>query len=211
MLVITSTLSAQISVQRILCDYQEDPIGIDNKNPSLSWELHSSMRNVKQVAYRILIADDSFLLQKNNGNIWDTKKVFSSQSIQIQFYGKNLQAVKTYYWKVMVWDNYGNMSTWSNPSKWQMGLLSPADWKGAQWIGYNKLPDSLRLVPAIDNPDDKRWSEGQDTLPLLRKEFALNKKIKKATVFITGLGQFELSLNGKKVGDHFLDPVEDTA
>ena len=200
------SVRAQISVNRILCDYQSDPIGMDNIRPSLSWELQSSQRNVQQVAYRILIADDSLLLQNNEGNIWDTKKVVSGQSIQVSFAGQKLLPEKNYYWKVMVWDNHGNTSPWSWTAKWQMGLLSQGDWKGAQWIGYNKMPDSLRLVPAIDNPADKRWTEGEDTLPLLRKEFTINKKIKKATAFITGLGQFEMSLNGKKVGDHFLDP-----
>lgn len=206
LMLITLHISAQISVNKTYCDYRQNPIGIDNKKPFFSWEIHSSLRNVKQIAYRVLVADDSLLLQKNYGNIWDTKKVLSGQSIQIIFSGKKLKSAKTYYWKVMVWNNYGKLSPWSNDAKWQMGLLSNTDWKGAQWIGYNKLPDSLYLVPAIDNPDDKRWTEGQDTLPLLRKEFALNKKIKKATAFISGLGQFELSINGKKVGDDFLDP-----
>ncbi|WP_235905988.1 family 78 glycoside hydrolase catalytic domain [Ginsengibacter hankyongi] len=193
-------------MERLLCDYQENPIGIDNKRPSLSWQLQSSQRFVQQTAYRILIADDSSLLQKNEGNIWDTKKLLSRQSLYIRFAGQKLLPVKNYYWKVMVWDNRGNVSSWSHMAKWQMGLLSTGDWKDAKWIGYNKLPDSLRLVPAIDNAGDKRWTEGADTLPLLRKEFTINKQIKKATVFITGLGQFEMCLNGKKVGDHFLDP-----
>jgi alpha-L-rhamnosidase len=197
---------AQISVERILCDYQANPIGIDNTRPSLSWQLQSSQRNVQQTAYRIVIADDFSLLQKNIGNIWDTKKVLSRQSLHIGFAGQKLVAVKNYYWKVMVWDNHGNVSPWSHTAKWQMGLISPGEWKGAQWIGYNKLPDSLRLVPAIDNPGDKRWTEGADTLPLLRKEFTITKQIRNATAFITGIGQFEMSLNGKKVGDHFLDP-----
>ena len=185
---------AQISVEKILCDYQENPIGINNTRPALSWELQSSQRNVRQVAYRILIADDSLLLQNNKGNIWDTKKVLSGQSIQVSFAGQKLMPVKNYYWKVIVWDNHGNTSSWSQTAKWQTGLLSESDWKGAQWIGYNKLPDSLRLVPAIDNPADKKWTEGEDTLPLLRKEFTIDKKIKKATAFVTGLGQFEMSL-----------------
>ena len=196
----------QISVQRILCDYRENPIGIDNKTPALSWQLQSAQRNTRQVAYRILMADDSLLLEKNTGNIWDTKKVVSPQSIQVLFLGKKLASVQTYYWKVMVWDNHGNASAWSAAATWQMGLLSAGDWKGAQWIGYNQIPDSSRLVPAIDNPGDKRWTQGQDTLPMLRKEFTINKKVKKATAFITGLGQFEMSLNGCKTGDHFLDP-----
>ncbi|CAN5652631.1 glycoside hydrolase family 78 protein [soil metagenome] len=199
-------VSGQISVLKTFCDYQENPIGIDSKQPLLSWQLQSSLRNVKQLAYRVQVSDDSLLLEKNIGNIWDTKKVISNKSIQVLFSGKKLSSAKTYYWKVMVWNNKGTMPSWSSISSWQMGLLNKADWKGAQWIAFNKIPDSLVIVPAINNPDDPRWNGGEDTLPLLRKEFTIAKRIIKATAFITGLGQFEFSINGIKTGDHFLDP-----
>jgi len=197
---------AQVGVSALKCEYKQYPVGLENPRPRLGWILSSKQRDCLQTAYRVLVADDSLLLQKNIGNIWDSKKVLSDESIQVGFAGKKLLAVKTYYWKVMVWDNHSGVSTWSKPAKWQMGLLNTADWKGAQWIGYNEMPDSLRIVPAIDNPGDSRWNKGNDILPLVRKEFKINKRVKKATVFITGLGQFELSLNGKKIGDHFLDP-----
>jgi alpha-L-rhamnosidase len=200
------TVSAQVSISETLCNYQKTPIGIDSKETSLSWQLHSSRLGVKQTAYRLLVANDSTLLQGDNGNVWDTKKVSSAQSIQVLYSGKKLASAKTYFWKVKVWDNFGNTSAWSKISHLQMGLLNKTDWHGAKWIAYNELPDSLQIVPAIDNPGDPRWSTGNDTLPLLRKEITIVKKIRKATAFITGLGQFEFSINGKKVSDHFLDP-----
>ncbi|WP_183557856.1 alpha-L-rhamnosidase [Mucilaginibacter sp. SP1R1] len=199
-------VSAQVSVSSLRCEYRNAPIGITASNPQLSWILSSNVRNVKQSAYRILVADDPSLLQKGEGNIWDTKKKTGGQSIQVIFSGKKLIPAKVYYWKLMVWDNYGKASAWSKVSKWQMGLLSAADWKGAKWIGYEQMPDSLRIVPATDNPGDSRWTKGKDILPLMRKQFSVSRQIKKATIFITGLGQFDLSINGKKVGDHFLDP-----
>lgn len=199
-------ISAQVAVSALRCEYRDAPMGINTPNPQLSWLLSSKAQNVKQTAYRILVADDPLLLQKNEGNIWDTRKTASDQSIQVIFSGKKLTAAKVYYWKLMVWDNHGKPSAWSKPSEWQMGLLTAGDWKGAKWIAYEKIPDSLRIVPAIANPDDSRWNKGKDILPLMRKEFSVNKEIKKATIFITGLGQFDLSINGKKVGDHFLDP-----
>ncbi|MEO7768717.1 MAG: family 78 glycoside hydrolase catalytic domain, partial [Ferruginibacter sp.] len=199
-------VSGQISVVKTFCDYQENPIGIDSRQPLLSWQLHSSIRNIKQVAYQVQVSNDSILLEKSIGNVWDTKKVLSDKSIQVLFAGKKLTSTKTYYWKVKVWNNKGKMSSWSSISSWQMGLLDKADWKDAQWIAFNKIHDSLRIVPAVNNPDDPHWNDGDDTLPLLRKDFTVAKKIRKATAFITGLGQFDFSLNGKKVGDHFLDP-----
>ena len=197
---------AQVSISNLKCENNAAPIGLQTPVPRFSWFLNALQRNCVQTAYRILVADDPALLHQNVGNIWDSKKTLSDNSIQVAFAGKPLKPVKTYYWKVMVWDNNGMTSDWSNTASWQMGLVQPSDWLGAKWIGYQHLPDSLRLVPAIDNPDDKRWNQGTDVLPIMRKAFSLNKPVKKATIFISGLGQFDLSLNGKKVGDHFLDP-----
>ncbi len=202
----TAQLKAQITIQQVLCDYHINPLAVENSTPALSWKLISSKRNTTQTAYQILVADDSLLLQRNFGNLWNSKKVISDRSLQVIYSGKKLQSAQTYYWKVRAWDNHGKISPWSEIGKWQIGLLSKADWKGANWIAYNKMPDSLRIVPALENSADARWKKGTDILPLLRKKFEVEKRIKKATVFITGMGQFDLSINGKKVGDHFLDP-----
>jgi alpha-L-rhamnosidase len=87
-----------------------------------------------------------------------------------------------------------------------MGLLRKEDWQQASWIGYEELPDSQRIVPAAHGNGEKAWGKRPDVLPLLRKEFPIQKRVKSATMFISGLGQFELFVNGKKAGDHFLDP-----
>ncbi len=199
-------VQAQVTVSELKCDYQIDPIGIQSEKPQLSWLLQSAQRNVKQTAYRVIVSDNAAMLQSNTGNVWDSKKITSNESIQVIFSGKKLVSTKTYYWKVMVWDNQQQASAWSKPAKWQMGLLEETDWKGAKWIAYEKLPNAERIIPAIDNPGDKRWKEGTDILPLMRKSFTINKAIKTASAFITGLGQFDMSLNGTKVGDHFMDP-----
>jgi hypothetical protein len=203
----TFNASAQkTTVVNLLCENQSNPMGIDCQNPRFSWQLLSKERNVLQTAYRIIVADDPNLLQQNKGNIWDSKKVLSDSSIQVTYQGKELISTKTYYWKLMVWDNKGGVSGWGKPSLWQMGLLTVADWKGAVWIGYDKLPDSLHIMPFMTDLGNKKWQHVNDVLPIVRKEFSVKKSIKKATAYISGLGQFEMSLNGKKVGDHFLDP-----
>jgi hypothetical protein len=193
-----------ISVAKLLCEDTESPLGVEDATPSLSWQLASTGRNVMQSAYRILVADDSSLLQQGKGNIWDSHKVSSNQSLHIPFAGKNLKAAKNYFWKVQVWDNSGRPSAWSKIATWQMGLPTAKDWKGARWIAYEKLPDSLVNVLPTDGKKDTY--KGSNVLPLLRTSFTATKKVKQATLFISGLGHFELSLNGKKIGDHFLDP-----
>ncbi|MBD0284703.1 MAG: family 78 glycoside hydrolase catalytic domain [Flavisolibacter sp.] len=204
-LLFTQTVSAQqIEALNLRCEYKTNPLGIEAAALRLSWELHSNQRNVLQTAYRILVSDNSEALKRNVGNVWDSKKVASDASIQVPYTGKPLQPTKTYYWKVMVWGNKNNVSAWSKEANWQMGLLTAADWKGAQWIAYDKIPDSLVDVLPLGSKGDKYL--GNNTLPLLRKYFTIRKPVKKATMFISGLGHFEMSLNGKKVGDHFLDP-----
>lgn len=192
-----------MSVKKLQCEYLNNPLGVASLQPKLSWQLIASGRNIQQSAYRILVADNNASIQQNTGNIWDSQKVLSDQSIQVLYGGQKLQPAKTYYWKVMVWDNNNHASAWSGEGVWQMGLPTPADWKGAQWIAYDSMPDSLRITPL--HSEQKRMP-AKDVLPLLRKAFTIHKAVKKATVFIAGLGHFELSVNGKNAGDHFLDP-----
>lgn len=199
-----SAFSQELSVTNLKCESKVNPIGIEKNSPSLSWQLKSGQRNIFQTAYRILVSDDSMILKKNIGNIWDSKKITSNQSIQVKYNGQRLLPVKTYFWKVMVWDNKNRVSQWSAPSQWQMGLMTKADWKNAQWIAYEKIPDNFIDVLPADSKKDQH--KDNNILPLLRKSFNLNRQVKKATMFISGLGHFELSINGEKIGDHFLDP-----
>ncbi len=200
-------LSAQkLQVTNLRCENKVDPLGVDAAKPRLSWELQSELRNVLQMAYRILVADDSLLLQKNTGNTWDTKKINSSASIQVLYNGKTLLPAKKYFWKLLVWDNKGRVSSWSKIEIWQMGLPGKADWKNAKWIAYEEINDTSVIAPLVHQGGKKSWGARRNVLPLLRKDFLLTKVVKNATAFICGLGQFEMSINGKKTGDHFLDP-----
>ncbi|THU31162.1 alpha-L-rhamnosidase [Niastella caeni] len=188
-----------------------NPAGIETLQPRLSWQITSTGRSVMQTRYRILVADDPSKLTLATGNMWDTKEVNSEQSLWVPYAGKPLQAGQTYYWKVMVWDNQGGMSEWSSDTaRFQMGLMQPADWSNAQWIGYDELDAAKRYVPGIHMPGNskeyKSIVSGNHVLPLLRKNFAVSKPVKKATAFITGLGQYELHINGVKAGDQFLSP-----
>jgi alpha-L-rhamnosidase len=204
-LLIAFISNAQLSIVNLKLDNRNNPLGVDSKKPMFSWQLSSHQKNVLQTAYQILVADDSLLLKKNVGNIWDSKLVQSAASIQVQYKGRSLQPTKKYYWKITVKDNQGNTAS-GKIAHWQMGVLDQADWKNAKWIGYEELPDSSRIVPHIHQGGKKDWGKRPDTLPLFRKQFNIAKPIKHATVFISGLGHFEMSLNGEKIGEHFLDP-----
>ena len=187
------------------CEYRANPLGIETETPALSWELQSSGRNIMQTAYRVLVADDPVLIMQNKGNIWDSKKIYSDQSLQISFNGKPLKSAKKYYWKVIVWDNKGHISE-SKIVYWQMGLLQPSDWKNAQWIAYEVLPNDKVIFPFIHMGGPQEWGKRENILPLFRKEFLAEKPIKSVTAYVSGLGHCEMFVNGTKTSDHFLDP-----
>lgn len=206
MMLIQMANSQQLKVHELRCAYLQNPIGVDQTMPKLHWKLTSKQRSVMQTAYQILVSDDSLALLQHQGNTWKSGWITSSQSIQVAYAGKPLVSAKKYYWKIQVKDNKGNTSQWSEIASWRMGLLQKEDWKNAQWMAYEILSDSSKIIPALHGNGKKEWGLGKDVLPLFRKSFAVSKKVKEATLFVSGLGHFEMSLNGKKIGDHFLDP-----
>ncbi|MEI9955172.1 MAG: alpha-L-rhamnosidase N-terminal domain-containing protein [Ferruginibacter sp.] len=149
------------------------------------------------------------MLQQNVGNIWDSKNN-NDQSANILFKGKKLNSATTYFWKVQVWDNK-NTNAWSDIANFTTGLYDAKDWGNAKWIGYEEMQDSLVTVPGVHAPDIKRKLganklKQRSIVPLFRKSFFTNKEITSATVYVSGLGQYELSINGEKIGNSFLAP-----
>jgi alpha-L-rhamnosidase len=180
------TVVAQSQVTNLRTENLINPIGLDVKTPRFSWQLLSAKRNLMQTAYELRVGDDAFALSKGK-SLWTTGKMVSDQSILVKYNGPALRSGTRYYWQVKVWDTSGKASAWSAPSFFQMGLLSPNDWK-AQWITPGFQEDTLRPSP------------------LFRKEFDSNKKVKSATAYITAHGLYEARINGERVGDAYLTP-----
>lgn len=180
-----------ISIVNLRCDNMETPVVIESQHPILQWQLVSNQRGKKQSAYRVIVSSSLKLLNQEKGDYWDSGKVSSSESI-IGYQGKRLLSQMQLYWKVMVWDENDNPTKWSDVSSWSMGLLNSFDWK-AKWIGQIKdvYPDSTLTFSA----------------PYFRKEFTIEKAIKKAMVYVCGLGFYEMYFNGDKIGDQVLAPA----
>ena len=156
-----------------------------------------------------MVSDDSLALTRNIANVWDSRKQTTAVSNGIAFNGKKLVSGKTYFWKVQVWHNTGQASGWSRIHSFTTGLLQPTDWNNAKWIGYADLHDSLVVVPGVHNPDARRLGNKlrqRTVIPLFRKEFVAKKSIANALIFISGLGHYELSMNGEKISNSFLAP-----
>jgi alpha-L-rhamnosidase len=162
----------------LLCEYAVNPIGIDAVRPRFSWVLRHSARARIQSAYRILVASTPENLSSDKGDIWDSKKVKSDKSVNVEYRGKSLESKTRYYWKLKWWDDDGQASAFSDAAAFEMGLLSRKDWGGV-WIG------------------------GGD---LFRNHIVIKAKVKRARAYVCGLGWYELRINGQKVGDHQLDP-----
>src|SRR6185295_3610861 len=135
---------AALSPQGLTCEYTVDPLGIDISNPRLFWKLQSGDRGQRQSAYHILVASSTNLLAQNQGDLWDSGKVASDDSIQILYAGRQLKSSQIVFWKVRVWDRDNNVSEWSSIARWTMGLVAtsnapssrdsgPAEWQ-AKWI-----------------------------------------------------------------------------
>jgi len=211
-IITTCTENSKIRPVQLTCEYMTNPAVIDVPSPRLSWinEAASSIvRGEYQVAYQICVASSKDKLLKGEEDIWDSGKVFSNDSYLIYYEGNELQSGKDYWWHVRVWDSDDKPSSWSAPANWGMGLLSPDEWK-AQWIGAPWQDEAPRKVISTLTG---RFLAGQIhsgfpsyPAPLLRKSFVVKDNVVSAKAFVTGLGFFELYLNGEKVGDDCLVP-----
>ena len=198
-------LEAKITPVNLTCEYLKDPPVIDVVNPRLSWIniAGAGERGQAQTAWEIRVAGSEALLSSEKSDLWNSGKVISDQSVNVRYNGKPLTSGQKYWWQVRVWDRKGNVSDWSEPACWNMGILDPAEWKakwiGAPWQGENPLPKP-------SNPGVRLPEQLPPPAPLLRKEFNITKKVTRAVAFVTGLGYFEFYLNGQKVGDDVLVP-----
>ena len=186
----SSKTTAPPEVINLSTEYLENPVGMDVSAPRLSWQMKKEVRGARQTAYRVLVATSNQLLEGNNPDLWDSGKTESDQSNQVVYAGKPLTAGMKVSWKVQIWDEEKKQSTWSAISTWEMGLLTAQQWQ-AKWIG---APESLTI------------GDLKNASPEFRREFTVSKKIKQASAYLTGLGYYELYLNGKKIGDHVLSP-----
>ncbi len=254
------------------CEYLVDPPGIHETSPRLSWRMISTARGEKQTAYRVLVASLPELLAEHKGDLWDSGKVVSDQSSQVEYGGRPLSSRMRCYWMLRTWDREEQPGPWSRPARWSMGLMSLGDWT-ARWIaappiargsgarqavvvrratyeaidgtggrdvtallaGLMKsagggLPignETLGGDPAFSHVKQIRVDvesagkvetltarEGEtlqlptaaQAIPYLRKKFVVSRPVRRATLYATALGVYELHLNGKRVGDHLLAP-----
>jgi alpha-L-rhamnosidase len=198
-------VTAGIYPSGLTCEYLKDPMVIDILNPRLSWINidPDHTRNQIQTAWQIRVASTQESLLKDNPDLWNSGKIVSTESTNVIYRGKALTSRQDCWWQVRVWDSKGKVSEWSDPAFWSMGLLDESEWK-AQWIGAPWQGEET--LPKPSNPGARMPDQLPPPAPMLRKEFSTGKKVTRAVAYVTGLGYFELYLNGEKVGKDVLVP-----
>lgn len=182
--------AAPLQIQKLTCEYVENPLGIDAVHPRLGWTFAVVGRNQIQSAYEIEVTSQP----DAKSSLWSTGKVSSSENTNIEYKGPALHSFTRYYWRVRAFDQHNTPSAWSTYSWFETAMLRPEDWK-AKWIGDGSQQFTR---------DEDFYTD--DPMPLFRKTIAIAKKVKHARLYISGLGYYEAYLNEKKIGDHVLDP-----
>ncbi|HEX4485533.1 MAG TPA: family 78 glycoside hydrolase catalytic domain [Terriglobales bacterium] len=184
--------SSSIAPQYLRCEWQVNPAGIDAVHPHFSWELsavQADARGLRQTAYEIQAGE------------WDSGKVLSPEIFQVPYAGKALAPGTRYSWKVRVWDGNDQPSAWSQSAEFVTGQLRAENWK-AHWIAAS--PDEPMKSQALENRGEVRKS--MPPLPIFRREFEVTRKVRQALVFVSGLGHYELHINGMALTDRLLAP-----
>lgn len=205
-----NALAAAVQISDTRCEYRKNPIGIETKQPRFHWVMESKNRGVLESAYQVIVASSPQLLERGNGDVWDSGKVASDDSTQVAYGGKALASGTEYFWKVRVWDNADHVSDWSKPATWTMGLLNPSDWK-ARWIGFSTA-DQVGAENSMEQMLSLEglywiWANGAgvgDQPPgdaFFRKTIEIpdGESIAEAKIILTADDSFELFINGESV------------
>ncbi len=206
---ISLQLAARDVPFHLTCEYKENPAGIEVQHPRFGWWIHSKKMGMKQSAYEIVLASSLKNLHSNKAVISRSGRISSGENFSVSYNGPELQAASLYYWKVGTWDQRDKVSDWSKPASFITGLFEEKNWKSSKWISYDILPSSEKVVPAAHGSGDGLGEKllKRTVVPYFRKTFQTKKAVDNAFVFVSGLGQYELYVNGKKIGNDFLAPA----
>ncbi len=190
-------LLAKVGIVQPKVENMDNPLGLDTDRPRFSWKITSDKNNVKQEAYQILVASSKEMLDKGEADLWNSGEVKSADQLWIAYAGKQLKSNQRAYWKVMVKTNRGK-SEWSKTGEFGIGLLGETKW-GGRWIGMNKLMPGEQTGVLYSRLAAR----------YIRKEVELlDKEIKRATAYVSGLGIYRFFVNVLEVGSNeVLKPV----
>ena len=159
------------------------PTAIDSGTPHFSWKIAAEREATMQTHYEVMVASSPKALQVNKPDIWSSGKVASDASVMVRYGGEPLASRTLAYWKVRVWDNYGNESPWSEVQRFGVGIHSAEEWQG-DYIGLKDC-----------------------TVPQVRQKFEVTDRSATYMLHVNSLGYHEVYLNGEKVTESVLAPA----
>ena len=172
----------------LVCEFLENPLGLETRTPRLSWRLDDPRPGACQTAYRLVAASSAAKLAEGKYDLWDTGRVTSADTLDIPYAGKALSPRDAVFWRVMVWDKDGTPSPWSDAATFEIGLFG----RGcvtALWIGARK-PRTRPGMPA----------------PMFRKAFSLDGEPVRARLHVSAFGDLEMSVNGRPASEDLFVP-----
>lgn len=190
-----SAWAASLHPTALRCEYLENPLAVESPHPRLSWTLDAAEPGESQLAWQIRASTSLEKLQHDRADLWDSGRVRGDLTSQVLYQGKALPSGQHVFWQVQVWDKKGQPSGWSPIHSWRVALNDPANWT-ADWISaqdktpLHSDPESLHLPPATS----------------FRKEFEIAKPVRRATAYLSALGNAELQLNGHPAAQEFFLP-----
>ena len=204
-LVMTGFVSAQTAQPgaptHLRCESLEEPMGMDEPHPLLSWKLHDGTYGARQTAYQVLVASSSSSLSEGKSDVWDSGRVESDRSVGVPYAGPALAAEKRYFWQVKVWGQDGKAYPTSAVSWWETGLLNSGGWRG-KWVGYEE-EEHRRMREAnaewVTNPGEENYKPAGDTHHNFRYTFEIAKPVKRADLFVAGEDTPAAWVNGQQV------------
>ena len=177
------------------CEYLEQPLAVEDAHPRLSWSLAATGPRQKQQAWAVRAASSLEKLKHNKPDLWDSGKTEGADTSQVGYVGKLLKTGQQVFWQVKVWDKDGAESEWSSPATWRTALNTSDDWVGT-WI-------------AAEDNEPLHTERNSPYLPpakYFRKEFEIAKPVRRATAYLSALGNAELRFNGKSASDAYFLP-----
>ncbi|MDD3322528.1 MAG: glycoside hydrolase family 78 protein [Paludibacter sp.] len=202
-LLFISISSNAIEITKLTSEFQQNPLAVNTLQPRLGWQFTSTENGTMQSAYELEIKAASF--------IWNSGKVTSYKSQLIKYTGSPLKSGEKYQWRVRVWDEEGNLSNWSAWTTFRTSPPTPLLEERGAWIGAIRtdsahIPAGKRFLSwEMGTPEYKAVWKNIDSISrksiFLRKVFKAPNEIQEAITYICGLGHYEFSINGKKIGD----------
>jgi hypothetical protein len=207
--ILTRNIFATMTPVGLTCEQMPNPLSIETRPPRLGWKLLSDVQGDRQTAYRIFVSS-----KNSNDYVWDSGKVQSDQSQFIALKEIKLLPATRYDWRVRVWDRNGNVTE----SETAFFETAPVFSENTCWIGAITREDSRLPVgrrdfhsPSLKKEENKILYENLHPLALrsilLRKSFQTTQAVEKAMIYVSGLGHYNLSLNGKKVSRDLFSPA----